>query len=94
MWVKNINGTSQNTCKCGSWLEHWSRFSQDSRVICSVLGCRSVAEVGAHVQLFLSTDERWYIIPVCQMHNMVQSTPLAIDDSYRLVSANVNKTCG
>ena len=25
---KNISGTSQNNCNCGSWLEHWEKFSE------------------------------------------------------------------
>jgi hypothetical protein len=27
MTVYNINGTSDNTCKCGSWLAHWKNYS-------------------------------------------------------------------
>ena len=30
MRVKNINGTSAYTCKCGSWLDHWKKFSGQS----------------------------------------------------------------
>ncbi len=27
MKIKNINGTSQAKCSCGSWLKHWQNFS-------------------------------------------------------------------
>ncbi len=26
MKIKNINGTSDNTCTCGSWLKHWEKL--------------------------------------------------------------------
>lgn len=48
--VKNINGTSQNTCKCGSWLKHWEKFSGQTANCCGVIGCQRTDVVGAHVQ--------------------------------------------
>src|SRR2546425_927627 len=30
MKVNNVNGTSASTCKCGSWLAHWKKFSAQS----------------------------------------------------------------
>ena len=35
MKVKNLNGTSQRTCKCGSWLKHWEKFSGRSAELVS-----------------------------------------------------------
>ena len=56
MIVKNLNGTSQRTCKCGSWLKHWENFSGRSAKKCSV--CGKNAEVGGHVQK-IGNDDRW-----------------------------------
>jgi len=49
--VKNINGTSDNSCQCSSWLEHWKIFSKiNDRVTCVKNFCMKEADVGAHVQ--------------------------------------------
>ncbi len=95
MKVNNINGTSQNTCKCGSWLEHWKRFSgQALPKWCSESGCIKAPEVGAHVQKDSSTDKGWYIVPFCNEHNGQTGKSLNLIDSAVLVSANVSQTCG
>lgn len=94
MKVKNINGTSQNTCKCGSWLEHWKNFSGQSYTYCPVEGCLKKIEVGAHVQKDSTTDRKWYIVPFCKTHNAETGGSLEISDNITLVSANVSETCG
>jgi hypothetical protein len=95
MKVKNINGTSQNTCKCGSWLDHWKKFSHQSiSQYCSEKTCIKKPEVGAHVQKDNSTDAGWYIVPFCNTHNGETNESLEIVDSVALVSANVSVTCG
>ncbi len=93
MKVINIKDTSDNICSCGSWLDHWKKFSNQSQTSCSVKGCYDKVEVGAHVQKDSYTDKSWYIIPLCQTHNKADG-PLDIDDSVVLVSANVDETCG
>lgn len=94
MKVRNINGTSANTCKCGSWLNHWKKFSHQSLpATCPVIGCWEPPEVGAHVQKDNSTDKSWYIIPLCKKHN-AKADSLTVSDSIKLVSANVSNTCG
>ena len=41
MRVKNIKGTSDNTCICGSWLTHWENFSNSHlRNCCSEKSCK------------------------------------------------------
>ena len=30
MRVNNINGTSDNSCNCGSWLDHWKNYSRQA----------------------------------------------------------------
>ena len=95
MKVKKINGTSDNTCACGSWLEHWKKFSgQSLSQYCSERNCTDRPEVGAHVQKDNSTDTKWYIVPFCKAHNAETGKSLEIMDSVKLVSANVSETCG
>jgi len=95
MRVTNINGTSPNKCKCGSWLDHWKKFSRQSvPLYCPTIGCFEKTEVGAHVQKSGSTDQKWYIAPLCKAHNGKTGESIDISDSTALVSANVNETCG
>lgn len=89
--VKNINGTSDNTCLCGSWINHWRKYTQKLPVFCSVNSCNDTDLVGAHVQKD-SNDMSWYIVPLCKSHNK-SATPLDIGNS-TLVSANRRETCG
>jgi hypothetical protein len=95
MKVKNINGTSDNTCKCGSWLKHWENFSgQTLPTYCPEKSCTQKPEVGAHVQKDSFTDNSWYIIPLCKKHNGETGKSLEVSDNIKLVSANVSSTCG
>jgi len=95
MKVVNINGTSDKTCKCGSWLEHWKNFSgQALSTYCPEKTCTQKPEVGAHVQKDSSSDKSWYIIPLCKRHNGETGKSLEVSDSIKLVSANVSNTCG
>ncbi len=95
MRVNNINGTSDNTCKCGSWLKHWKNFSgQAIPTYCSEKRCTQKPELGAHVQKDNSSDKSWYIIPLCKSHNGETGKSLEISDNVKLVSANVQETCG
>ena len=92
MKIKNISGTSQNKCTCGSWLKHWEKFSGQSTTYCPAKSCLKKDLVGAHVQKVDSSDNKWYIYPLCTTHN--QSTgELEVSDSYKLVSANKKETC-
>lgn len=95
MKVKNINGTSRNTCNCGSWLNHWKNYSRQSLSnYCSEKSCTKKPEVGAHVQKDSLSDSNWYIVPFCYTHNGETGKSLDIVDSVNLVSANVSETCG
>ncbi len=94
MKVNNINGTSDSTCKCSSWLEHWKKFSgQALSTYCAEKACIKKPEVGAHVQKDSSTDKSWYIVPLCKDHNGETGRALTLVDSVALVSANVSLTC-
>jgi hypothetical protein len=92
--VKNVNGTSEGTCKCESWLDHWERFSGQSPTLCPVAECLNFLEVGAHVQKTGFTDTGWYIIPLCQKHNAKTGESLMVNDNVKMVSANASGTCG
>lgn len=93
MKVKNINGTSDTICKCGSWLNHWKKFSgQNTPLTCPVVGCKNTDLVGAHVQLDSYTDNNWYIYPLCNSHN-VRGGTLDVSNSFNLVRANKAETC-
>jgi hypothetical protein len=95
MKVRNINGTSQNICKCGSWIDHWKKFSgQALPTSCPEVGCTQKPEVGAHVQKDSLFDSSWHIVPLCRTHNGETGKSLSISDSVKLVSANVSETCG
>jgi hypothetical protein len=92
MKIKNINGTSDTTCSCGSWLKHWEKFSRQSVTDCPARLCYNKDIVGAHVQKADSSDNRWYIYPLCNTHNQYAGE-LEVSDIYKLVSANKKETC-
>ena len=95
MRVKNINGASQNACKCGSWLDHWKKFGDQSvPTYCLEKSCTKKDLVGAHVQKDSSSDRDWYIIPLCSEHNGKNGNTLDVADHAKLVSANISATCG
>lgn len=95
MRVKNISGTGSRTCSCGSWLNHWVKYSpQPLPAHCVEIFCPSRPEVGAHVQRDdHSGDLDWYIVPLCSEHNGRTGRTFMVPDDM-LVSANVNETCG
>jgi hypothetical protein len=93
MKVKNINGRRQNSCKCGPWLDHWSKIScRPVPQHCSESRCMHKPELGAHVQKDSPTDTNWYIIPLCIKHS-IRAESLEIADTTVLVSAHVGETC-
>jgi hypothetical protein len=92
MKIKNINGTSQTTCVCGSWLKHWEKFSGQTTIFCGAIGCMRKDLVGAHVQKANSSDNKWYIYPLCSGHNQATGE-LEVSDKHKLVSANKKETC-
>lgn len=87
-FIRNVKGTSDSDCKCGSWLKHWENFSgQRIPPFCPVFGCYEKELVGAHVQLANSTDQMWYLIPLCAEHNSAEGI-LSVSDFVNLVPAN------
>jgi hypothetical protein len=94
--AKNINGngTSHNTCKCGSWLEHWKKFGGGAITYCSEQSCVMNDLAGAHVMKAADNDNNWYIIPLCEDHNKMQGQDLEIVVSTVFVPADTKETCG
>jgi hypothetical protein len=95
MKVNNVNGTSENICKCGSWLAHWKNFSGKAlSSYCDEKKCTAKPSVGAHVQKDSTTDRGWYIVPLCDEHNRQTGKSVELVDNAVLVSASVSQTCG
>jgi hypothetical protein len=69
MKVKNIPNTSNKTCNCKSWYEHWKKSSKYDKLICSNVNCKNTEPVGAHVKKYNSTDLKHYIVPLCKECN-------------------------
>ncbi len=92
--VRNINGTRPLPCSCGSWLEHWRRFSsRELPAYCAEIGCLSKPEYGALVQHYSFTDLGWYVIPVCGKHSLT-AVELDVSGWTILVPAEAKLTCG
>lgn len=95
MKIRNINGMSQNICRCGSWLENWEKFSnQQIPIYCPEEECINKDLAGAHVQKDDPKEKNWYIYPLCGMHNAVKGKSLEVSIAYKLVPANASETCG
>ncbi|WP_146211714.1 hypothetical protein [Burkholderia cenocepacia] len=96
--MKNVVGSGERSCGCGSWLDHWVKFTthRDGDHLCSVDGCTELAVDGAHVTLphLDVEDERQlhWIIPMCRRHNKSPDQLLSKPE-VRVVSANIGKTC-
>lgn len=95
MKIRNINGTNQKMCKCGSWLNHWVNYSgQSVPSYCPEKSCTEKELVGVHVQQENSDDNDWYIYPLCKKHSEATGQSLEVADTYKLVPANVSLNCG
>ena len=94
--VVNLNGSSDKSCSCGSWLKHWENYnSKGQRVpyLCPSCGLAKV-EVGAHVRKYGSLDNDTYIVPLCKgCNNQSSSISLDIGDC-ALAPASRANTCG
>lgn len=88
--VKNVNGISSITCKCGCWLNHWERYSGKTANYCAEQKCIEEDVVGACVRKVNSSDQNLYIVPLCKIHNVSKSE---LDIVGTLVTANREVTC-
>ena len=67
-YVKNVNGSDRFSAPSGydSWLDYWEKYTGKKISYCSVTTCSRSDIVGAHVQKANSTDEKYYIVPICK----------------------------
>ena len=90
-WSNKV-GTSDRSCNCGSWAQHWVNFAHKPWPSqCSVQGCFNQAMVGGHVINAAVTGE--HIVPLCNSCNGLTGM-LTLKGSITLPSANVSETCG
>ena len=95
MKVKNIDDMSGGTCACGSWLDHWKKYSgQGLPKYCMEGKCTHTPEVGALVQTDSPADNGRYVVPLCRTHNGEKGKLLKISDAAQLIPADVSITCG
>ena len=88
----NKNGTSDRSCTCGTWKQHWINYSnKEWPTSCSVKGCTNKATLGAHVINETVTGEK--IVPMCNACNS-QSYKFSLKGATGIPSANISKTCG
>ncbi|MDD4520067.1 MAG: hypothetical protein PHI50_04220 [Alphaproteobacteria bacterium] len=75
--VKNLNGTSNRQVPSGysSWLDFWEKKAGKKARECSACTSRSNL-VGAHVMKAYSSDDKWYIVPLCSSCNNKSSTEI------------------
>jgi hypothetical protein len=96
--IKNVVGTGERTCKCGSWLKHWEKLSRKSAYLCSVEKCTEKATAGAHITRPNAKNEDYithpYIVPMCSEHNGKHGAEYNSKPNTTFVWANVSKTCG
>jgi len=68
MLVHNLNDTSDNSCRCGTWIRHWENYRNKHAVNC--VAChKHTTTIGAHVQKTYSNDQRSFIVPLCYSCN-------------------------
>lgn len=89
---KNKGGTGKRTCKCGSWKNHWLKFSKKPWPSqCSVYGCTNPPTLGAHIINTNVIGEK--IVPMCESCNKLSGV-FDLKGGITLVEANVANTCG
>lgn len=88
---KNKKGTTDRSCKCGSWKQHWINASGLLwPTVCSVSGCYNAPTLGAHIINKDVSGE--YIVPTCAACNGKDSE-FNLKGGVTLISANKQKTC-
>lgn len=88
---KNKSGTSDRSCSCGSWKQHWINNSgKEWPTYCSVDGCSNRATLGAHI--YNSNADGEWIAPMCESCNKI-NREFSLKGKITLVPANKSKTC-
>ncbi|MGF1764398.1 hypothetical protein [Aliivibrio kagoshimensis] len=91
MKVKNIKAINHEN-ESVSWLHHWQEFSEAKLGMCVERSCISLATVGTHVQKSESSDDGWYIVPLCKAHSKKIGEELKLFGN-PLVPANMDALC-
>lgn len=94
--VKNLNGTKDKDCRCGSWLEHWKNFSGNAGLPtnCANIRCSGTDLVGGHVKKVDSVDNATYIAPICKTCNNTKDLEFFLAPHHTpLAPASVMRTC-
>lgn len=87
--VKNLHNTGDRKPKnYTSWKEFWKAKKGYWPNDCSAYDCDGPAEVGAHVKKADSSDNKWYIVPLCSGCN--KRTDTFEVPEFRLVPVNDN----
>jgi len=88
----NKGGTTDRACNCGTWKDHWKKFSKKSwPTSCSVQGCSNPPTLGGHVINPAVTGER--IVPMCDSCNRLSST-FSLKGGITVTKANRSESCG
>lgn len=69
MTVHNIYGSQGDHYRDIGLRDWMAQKGMNSKPLCSVLGCSSIATDGSHVIKVDNTDKTWYICPLCHEHN-------------------------
>ena len=69
--VKNLEHPADRTPPSGfvSFKEFWTYRRSRWPAVCACFNCNNAAEVGAHVKKAGTSDNSWYIVPLCKYHN-------------------------
>lgn len=94
--VKNLNGTKEMKCKCGTWLDHWKSFSGKTSLPakCANIACKGTDLVGGHVKKVNSDDNATYIVPICKACNNTKDLEFSVAlHNTPLAPASITRTC-
>lgn len=71
--IKDANGTTDESCKCCSLIEHWELFSEERALKCAANTCNKVECHNAHIAKPLSENEVYetnpFIVPMSSSLN-------------------------
>lgn len=88
---KNKKGTSDRSCNCGTWKQHWINNSGKSwPSLCSIENCSNSATLGAHI--INSNVDGEKIVPACDSCNKLTGD-FNLKGGVTVVSANKSLTC-
>jgi hypothetical protein len=88
MRVKNLNRATQTKCSSGTWLALWEKASGQNAFLCFVKDCINRPSTGGLVQKDIPTDEKWYVVPLCDDCSKRTGQDLNIWDMATLVPSD------